>query len=367
VFIDINEISEKFSPELISLASFLTAFLITSIAIPPIVKITRQKGIYGKRSGRDTHTINIPTLGGVAIFAGFIVAFFIFTGLFKLDGILFLIVGILVVFFTGLTDDIRNIKPVWKLIGEIIASLMLIFIADIWITNLYGFLGINDIGYLPGVLLTLLIFLVIINSFNLIDGIDGLASGIGILSSICFGLIFYLEQEYSFVIISVGLAGSVIAFFYYNVFSKSRKILMGDTGSLILGLLQAVMAIKVLEFEQSPAPVFQSASAPAIVFAILIIPVFDILRVTFLRIIHGRSPFRADSKHIHYRLLALGLNHMQASGILIGINILFIVLVFLLRNWEVTKLICLLFVLAALLSFIPFLLLRRIKKKVIKS
>jgi UDP-GlcNAc:undecaprenyl-phosphate/decaprenyl-phosphate GlcNAc-1-phosphate transferase len=364
--INIQEILHNCPLWILFLISFLISFLLTFVTIPPLVRFARQKGIYGKRSGRDTHTTNIPTLGGVAIFAGFIAAFVFLTWSFKLNGVLYIITGILVVLFTGLTDDIRNINPIWKLLCEIIAALILIFLADIRITSFYGFLGINEIVYLPGVLVTLLTFIVIINSFNLIDGIDGLASGIGILASISFGVIFYLEKQYPFAVIAVALTGSLIAFSYFNVFSRSRKILMGDTGSLIIGLLQAVMAIKVLEFEHSPAPAFQSASAPAIVFAILIIPVFDILRVTFLRIIHGRSPFRADSRHIHYRLLALGLTHIQSSGILICINIFFIILVLFLKNLGVNGLMGLLLILAALLSLIPSLS-KRTKKKAGKT
>jgi len=356
-------IFESIPIEIIIITCFFTAFIISFATIPFIVRISRLKGIYGNRSGRNTHSKNIPTLGGVAIFAGFIVAFAVFTGPFKLNGIIYLIAGIMVVFFIGLTDDILNIKPIWKLLGEIIAALILILLSDIRITSFYGFLGVGEIGYLLSVLFTLLVFIVVINSFNLIDGIDGLASGTGIISAISFGLIFYLEKQYSFIVMTASLAGSLIAFFYFNIFSKSRKILMGDSGSLILGLLEAVMAIKVLEFEHSSTPAFQSVSTPAIVFGILIIPVFDILRVTFLRIIHGRSPFRADSRHIHYRLLALGLTHIQSSGILIGINILFIILVFMLKNWEVNMLMGLLFVIAVLLSSVPYLLLRRIKKR----
>jgi len=305
--------------------------------------------------------MKIPTLGGVAMFAGFIVAFFVFTCPIKMNGILFIIIGILVVLFTGLIDDIWNIKPAWKLLGEIIAALILIFLSDIQINSFNGFLGINEISYLMGVLVTLLTFIVIVNSYNLIDGIDGLASGIGIISSISFGLIFFLEKQYPFVVLATALAGSLIAFFYFNVFSQSRKILMGDTGSLILGLLQVVMAVKVLELKSPNLQAFQFISSPAIVFAILIIPVFDLLRVTLLRIIHGRSPFRADSRHIHYRLLALGLTHIQASGILFGINLLFIILAFLLRNWEVNALIGLLFILSVILSSVPSLLSTRKK------
>jgi UDP-N-acetylmuramyl pentapeptide phosphotransferase/UDP-N-acetylglucosamine-1-phosphate transferase len=346
----------------------VTAFLITVIAIPPIVRFARRKGIYGKRSGRDTHTINIPTLGGVAIFAGFIIAFITFSrivspGALMPDGIHIIITGTMVILITGMIDDIRNVKPVWKLIGEIIAVSILIFWADIRITSFYGLFGINEIGYLPGILFTLLIFLVIVNSFNLIDGIDGLATGIGIIASISFGLIFYFEKQYLFVLLAAGLIGSLTAFFYFNVFSKTHKILMGDTGSLIIGLMQAVMAVHVMEFESSPAPAFHSSTNPAIVFAILIIPVFDIIRVAFLRIIHGRSPLRADRRHIHYRLLELGLTHIQTSGILIFINILFILLVSIAGKWEINKLTGLIFVIALLIFTMPFCLLRKTKDK----
>jgi len=209
----------------------------------------------------------------------------------------------------------------------------------------------------------------IINGFNLIDGIDGLAAITGIITIISFGVWFYLNGNYHIPIMSSALVGGLIAFAYYNVFSKHQKIFMGDTGSLILGFLLAVVAISFSEFtipSKFPDHQYSMNSGPAVAFAILIIPVIDTIRVSFLRVSQGKSPFTADKNHIHHRMLALGFTHLQTSLILGAINIGFVLLGYYFSNMGMLKLTLLIFSLGILIAYIPSLFLYLKKKEAMK-
>ncbi len=348
---------------MIIILSLFTAFIITFVAIPTIVTVANKKNLYDEPNIRNVHKTRIPTLGGFAIFAGVTLSFTLFweaSGIYEMS---YIIAGIIILFIIGLKDDVLVIAPKWKLLGQIFVALIVIVLADIRITGFHGFVGINDIGYIPSILFTIFIIVVIMNGFNLIDGIDGLASGIGILTSITFGMMFYLEYQNQYTLLAAGLTGSLIAFFYFNVFSKKQKIFMGDTGSLILGFLQAIMAIQILEFELSSSTALHFGSTPALAIGILCIPMFDTLRVFCIRIIRGRSPFSCDKQHIHHKLIDLGLSHIQSTGILLIANIFFIILVFTLQRLGVIRLILLMLVLASILSTIPVLLVRQKRKK----
>jgi UDP-N-acetylmuramyl pentapeptide phosphotransferase/UDP-N-acetylglucosamine-1-phosphate transferase len=168
---------------------------------------------------------------------------------------------------------------------------------------------------------------VLTNAFNLIDGIDGLASTIGIVVSLTFGIWFMLTGSINYAILSAALLGSLISFFGFNVFGKSNKIFMGDTGSLILGLIMSILVIKFNEANITYHGTYAIKSAPAVSFGILIVPLFDTLRVFLLRIFKGQSPFHPDKNHLHHRILKLGFSHIESTALIAMVNILFIVMV----------------------------------------
>jgi UDP-N-acetylmuramyl pentapeptide phosphotransferase/UDP-N-acetylglucosamine-1-phosphate transferase len=168
--------------------------------------------------------------------------------------------------------------------------------------------------------------IVIVNAFNLIDGIDGLAAGLGILISVTFGIWFYLVGQTNFAILSASVAGAYIAFFGYNVFGNTNKIFMGDTGSLLLGYIISVLVVRFNEINVTYTGPYSFESAPAVSFGILIIPMFDTIRVFVLRVYRGQSPFKADKNHLHHRMLRLGFSHVESTLIITAVNFLFIVL-----------------------------------------
>jgi len=276
----------------------------------------------------------------------------------------YVIAGSIIIFFIGIKDDVLAISPLKKLAGQILASLIIIILGNIRFTHLHGFFDITLIPYWGSILLTLFIMILIINCFNLIDGIDGLASGIAMVVSLSFAVWFGLIKDWEYMAISLALLGSIAAFFYFNVWGKKNKIFMGDTGSLLLGLFMAVLVIHFNESNIHLDSIYKVNGAPAVSFGILIIPLYDSLRVFITRIMNNKSPFSPDRGHVHHRLLKLGNNHLQASVILIAVNIFFVILVFLLHKLPMEPIFLLLFLLATLFSYLPVYLLKEKEKNI---
>jgi UDP-N-acetylmuramyl pentapeptide phosphotransferase/UDP-N-acetylglucosamine-1-phosphate transferase len=167
----------------------------------------------------------------------------------------------------------------------------------------------------------------VINSFNLIDGIDGLASGLGIFYALFMGFIFFRSQWMNEALLSVVLCGSLLGFFYFNVFSRKNKIFMGDTGSMAVGFLLSFLALRFIELEDPSLAGIKISSPHSLTLALFIVPVGDMARVLLGRIGSGRSPLRPDRSHIHYRLIDAGLTHGQATLTLLLVNAVAVILV----------------------------------------
>jgi UDP-GlcNAc:undecaprenyl-phosphate/decaprenyl-phosphate GlcNAc-1-phosphate transferase len=311
--------------------SFLLAFALVFISIPSIVAFANAMGFFDKPGNRKSHTRNTPNLGGIATFAGIVISLALFSKMGNNPEFVFLFASMTILFFIGVKDDILIIAPNKKLLSELLAILIMVVLGDLRFTSLHGFLGIYSLSYIPSVLLTLFVMIVIINSFNLIDGIDGLASGLGVLVSVTFGIWFYLTGNINYVILCSCVGGAYVSFFGYNVFGEKNKIFMGDTGSLVLGLLVSMMVIRFNQDNINYTGVYSIQSAPAVSFGILIVPMFDTLRVFILRVIRGQSPFKADRNHVHHRLLLLGFSHIESTVIITSINAMFILLVLVFR------------------------------------
>ena len=357
----------KFSNEVLFILSGLTALVIVALSIPSIIKVARAKNLYDYPDSRKAHRNSIPTLGGLAIFAALIVSVLLWTDSKSIAEIKYILAALVLIFFIGLKDDILVIAPDKKLIIQILAALILAILGDIRITNLHGFAGIYHIPYFISLMITVFVTIVVLNGMNLIDGIDGLASGVGIITSVTFGIYFYLVKQYQYVIFMSAVIGSLSAFFFYNVFGKKNKIFMGDTGSLIIGLILAVFAIKFNEFNLVANGGFHLKSAPSVSIGILMIPLFDTFRVFIIRLIKRKSPFKADNNHVHHKLLQIGCSHIQATLIIVGANLLFIGLAFILSNMGIIPLLLTLISVATVLSFIPSLMIYYQKNKYIKE
>ena len=348
-----------FPPYVLIGIAIVFSFIVTFISIPSIVRVSYVKNLMALPNGRTSHINPTPNLGGVAIFAGVIVSSVIFTGITTAHELKYIIAAMLVIFFVGLKDDLHPMAAYKKFLGQTLAALFILIPGDFHLTSLHGLFGINELSYIWSISITYILFMALINSFNLIDGIDGLSSGIGILTSVFFGIVFLLGNHLAYAVMSFILASSLLAFFYFNVFSKKYKIFLGDTGSMLIGLILAIFAIRFLNFESDSLFISKSQAAPAVLLCVLIVPIFDTARVFILRILRGKSPFEADRTHIHHRLLELSRSHIKATSIILFVNVLFIAIALLLRNINTELLILMTLALAAALSFIPVYLKKR--------
>lgn len=343
--------------------SFLCSLIIALLAIPTIIKVSYLKHLYDVPDDRKTHGRVIPTLGGLAIFAGFTISLCVFAP--NQDSFLhykYLLASVLIIFFIGLKDDILIISPIKKLAAQILAVSIIVLFGGVRLTSMYGLFGIDEISFEVGVVLTIFTMLVIMNGFNLIDGINLLSGGIGVVVTSTFGIWFYLNEFYSLAIICSSLVGALIGFLWFN--KTPAQIFMGDTGSLIVGLITSLICIKFIELNSS-ANHLSVNSVPLIAFSVLIVPLFDTLRVFTWRILKGNSPLHPDRNHIHHRLLEIGFSHMKSSLIIIFVNIILIIVAYTLQRFKVGSVLLLLIMLSicSILSFIPSLILRKKSQK----
>lgn len=331
----------------------ITAFIITFMAIPSIIRVSVIKNLFDEPTQRKAHKTSIPTLGGLGIFAGVAFAFTFWSAGMDSSITQYIIAAIIVMFFIGIKDDIVELTAHKKLYGQLFASVIIVFFADIRITSLCGIFGIYELPYWFSALFTVFTIITIINAYNLIDGIDGLAGGIGAIASFTFGLWFYNYNQPTLCILSFALFSSLLAFLVYN-FSPAN-IFMGDTGSLVVGLILSILCINFIELSFESLPyAFPFRSSPAMAIAILIIPLADILRIFTIRLLNGRSPFQADRNHIHHQLLDLGLSHREAALTLYLVNIGFILTALSLRHISSLMLLYILIGMGVVFSIAPY-------------
>lgn len=342
----------------------ISAFIITFLAIPSIIRVSVIKNLFDEPTERKSHASSIPTLGGLAIFAGVVFSYTLWSAGLDMMSTQYIIAAIVVMFFIGIKDDIVELTAHKKLYGQLFATMIIVFFADMRITSLYGVLGIYQIPYWFSVIVTIVTMITIINAYNLIDGIDGLAGGIGAIAAFTFGLWFYNYNQIALCILAFSLFSSLLAFLVYN-FSPAN-IFMGDTGSLVVGLILSILCVNFVEMSFESLPyAFPFRSSPAMAIAILMIPLADTLRIFCIRLINGRSPFAADRNHIHHQLLDLGLTHREAALTLYLVNISFILIALVLRNISSLMLLSILSLLGVLFCIAPYLLkLAKSKSKV---
>jgi len=308
----------------------LFSFLITFLTIPLIIKFFTKVNILDLPERRKIHAVETPTMGGLSIYLGTIISLILFANFSDLSDYKFLLGGLMLMFLLGFRDDIYSLNATQKFIFQIFAAFLVVYFGEIRIVSLYGMMGIEELPYLVSILFSVFMIVAFTNAYNLIDGIDGLAGGLGVIATLFFS-VWFLVSGYNFLfILSISLLGSLIAFLLFN-WSPS-KIFMGDTGSLVLGFIISVFSIAfVRNNDLLPEISYFKVNNPfAIITAILIIPFYDTTRVFILRILDKKSPFTPDKRHIHHILLKQGFDHSSASIILIfsNLSILFLAFMF---------------------------------------
>jgi UDP-GlcNAc:undecaprenyl-phosphate GlcNAc-1-phosphate transferase len=341
------------SPELNIVFSLITAFLITYVAIPKVIFFTEKLRLLDEAGMRASHKGSVPIFGGIAIFTGIIFSLLFWS---DIENIQYLLVSILIVFFVGVIDDLLELSPFKKLVGQVMATLIIIFLGDLKIDNMHGVLGVYDLPIWIGTLFTIFVVIVITNGFNLIDGVDGLAGGIGVISSFSFGVIALLMGQSDMAIVAFSLMGALLAFLKYNLFPA--KIFMGDTGSLVVGLILSSLAINIIRYGLLAETIKLPNKGPLLAIAILAIPLFDSLRVFVVRVFKRKHPLSPGREHIHHTLLDLGFGHKKTSFILYFSAISIIVSSYFLLDVNVNIGIAILALISFILLYIPFYLLK---------
>ncbi|UZT96038.1 MraY family glycosyltransferase [Chryseobacterium fluminis] len=338
---------------------FIFSFLITFFSVPTIIKISRRKNLMDEPGMRSSHIRKIPNLGGIAIFYSIGISASIFAyELFDLYKFLF--ASMVILLYIGVMDDIVVMRAYKKLVAQIVVSSLIVIGSDIRIRSLFGILGIYELKYIISVVFSIVTFIILINAFNLIDGIDGLAGGYSIICSILFGISYYRLGEYNYplVVLSAVIIGAVLAFLYYNLSNyRTSKIFMGDTGSMLLGFLLAFTSICFINIFIDRAlpnvPRYHLQSAPVIAVAILILPIVDTLNVIIVRLINKKSPFDADKNHIHHKLLKLNLTHRRSSFYIIVYYLFIVSVAYYFRHININLLLAVIVSLGFLGAYIP--------------
>ncbi len=305
------------------LLSAVTAFWVAYKAIPIVIRVVVSKNLMDEPDGdRKIHTQKIPTLGGIGIFAGFFFASTIMTSLMGYNIHPLFVVSTVLLLLTGIADDLIHISANKKLVAQIIVAGLAITGSTVLIQDFSGIFGIHAVSAWVSYPVTLAAFIVVINAYNLIDGVDGLASGIGIVIATTFGGFFLLNQNYEMAIYSFGLVGALAGFLIYNY--NPAKIFMGDTGSLIVGFTLAFLGLQYQGLSGADTVWISGEYASIVLISVLIIPLYDTLRVVVIRTKRGVSPFRPGKEHVHHVLMGYGFNHRQTATYLIGANIFLI-------------------------------------------
>jgi UDP-GlcNAc:undecaprenyl-phosphate/decaprenyl-phosphate GlcNAc-1-phosphate transferase len=304
---------------------FILGFFLTFLSVPLIAEIARNTNLLAQPNGRSSHTSPIPAFGGISIFIGFLFMFLLLVPVIS-SQIAIIILSVSLIFIVGLIDDIVDLNATFKLIVFILIAVLISTTQGLTINDLHGFLSIHHLNVYIAIPLTVLVIVTIINAINLIDGIDGLASGLGIIILGVFSIIFYRSGHINYLFMTIPVILSLLAFMCFNIWGNRFKMFMGDSGSLVLGLVISISLIQFMGLKDSEINTVPVKISPVSVFALLIIPVFDMVHVFIKRIKRGRSPFLPGKEHIHHTYLKFGLSHASITLILMTYTILFFVL-----------------------------------------
>lgn len=292
----------------------ILVFIGSLLLIPKIRKLSLKLNFSDSSNSRSSHDGNVASFGGVAFFLSYVFVLFFAKNLDSSHVSLTLLASITIMFFTGLLDDLTNLSAKVKFLAQIIAVSFLMTEHDFRILSLHGFMGIYEISIYASVFGSMFFLLGLINAFNLIDGIDGLTGITGIIVASFYGFMFYKLGFYFYLTISLATIATLLAFLRFN-FSVKRKIFMGDTGSLVIGLVLGLLTFKLLSLKVDAytSLSFNREQLPLFLISVLFVPLLDTFRVMFLRAIRGVSMFKADRNHIHHIIVDLGLSHRRAS------------------------------------------------------
>ncbi len=298
------------------LLSFIVAAMAVFVVHPSLVKIAHLKSIVDNPDARKLNKVPVPVLGGVGVFFG--IMFSLSVAGYYVEGMNIqfeLIIAMLIMLYTGVGDDILQLSPRLRFALQIFVVCLMMFLGGIYIDDFHGLWGIGELPWYIAVTLTIFSCVGIINSINLIDGVDGLCSGYGVFASLAFAFCFLRMGDVSYAILAFAVAGAIFPFMLHNMFGERYKMFLGDGGSLVLGFICSLYVMRVIQSGNEVV----SESTISLTLAVLAIPVFDTLRVMTARIVAKRSPFSPDKTHLHHMFIRLGYSH-----VITALNVIFL-------------------------------------------
>ncbi|MBO7636759.1 MAG: undecaprenyl/decaprenyl-phosphate alpha-N-acetylglucosaminyl 1-phosphate transferase [Paludibacteraceae bacterium] len=317
------------------------SLVFTGILIPQILLIAFRKKLFDEPDGRKIHHSTVPRLGGIAFEHVILFSFFILLVLDINSGRYLLsnelqshtlelsvsVCSLILLYLVGIADDLVGVKYRAKFVVQITCGILFL-VGGLSISDCHGILGIHQLPSFLSIPFSIVMVVFIINAINLIDGIDGLASGLSGVALLFYTYIFYQLGEYLYALISITTLGTIIPFFYYNVFGnpeKHRKIFMGDSGSLTIGLILCLLSFKIANLDMSLHPETSVYNPLVLAFIPLMIPCMDVVHVFIHRVRHHKNPFLPDKNHIHHKLLRMGMSQRSSLLLILVLSALFMV------------------------------------------
>lgn len=327
---------------LISIGAMLLAMALAGIMIPQILLVSFRKKLFDEQDERKIHQGVVPRLGGIAFMPVVFIVMALIVGIGEwvdpntvarmmpnyIAPLAFAFCGILMLYVVGIADDLIGIRYRAKFVAQLICA-MLMLCDGVWLDNFWGFLGLTTVGPLVSWPVTILFAIFVVNAINLIDGIDGLASGLSSCALAIYGYTFLIAGAYGYAVLSFATLGVLLPFFYYNVFGnakRQKKIFMGDTGALSIGMMLVFLSVQLLHCRTSGSGSMPPLNMAVVAFSPLLVPCLDVIRVYLLRIRLGHNPFLPDRNHIHHYLLALGWSQRRAMISIVSFSVLLSVL-----------------------------------------
>lgn len=301
---------------------FFMALLFTALVHPLIVKMAVSRNMFDTPDERKLQTRPVPVMGGLAVFFGIVVGAGATSVFFNSYALFTCVITLTVMMYVGMLDDMVGLSPLLRLLVELCLVAFVVYMDKTCINDLHGLLGIGKLPVWASLPLCAVSCLGIINSINLIDGVDGLSSGMCIFACLCFGIVFCSSYDGTMAVMASLAAGALVPFFFHNVFGVKSKMFVGDSGTLMLGMLMSIFCMRMLDSTSLTAVNHPRMGVVAFSLSVLSVPVFDALRVMFGRIMKGESPFHADRSHLHHLFIELGFSHVGTTVAVLSLNAL---------------------------------------------
>ena len=323
---------------LLLLSGFLFSVLFGMVIIPRILVISHKKRLYDVPDSRKVHTTPVPRLGGLSFFPVILMSMFLVIGFrlyfWDMDSsslsfnmlyeYLFLFVGMTLLYLVGVCDDLVGVGYRYKFAVQIVSALLLVLSGN-WFGSLGGLFGVYSVPAWVGIPVTVFIVVYITNAINLIDGIDGLASGLCSIALSVLSVIFFIRMQYVYALLAICTLGVLMPFWCYNVFgnaNRGHKLFMGDAGSLTLGYVISFLIIHLCVSNSTSTE--RSNPYLVIAFSTVLVPLLDVVRVVLRRLREHKNPFLPDKNHFHHKLLRTGMRVRMVMVTILGIALSFI-------------------------------------------